>query len=257
MARLGRLALIVPVASFLAALVALAPGSPATGSCAAAGSHHASLVVTHGNGSTATRCVSFAADSISGEQLLNQSGVAWSGQSFGGFGDAVCALAGEPAHYAECPGKDNYWAVFVARGGGSWQLANVGIASLVLHDGDAEGFRYEPTSGTPAAPGSAAGACPMAPKPTSTPRPTAVATQSGPVPTTAAPATAAGSTPESTVAPVTDTPPTADPIAVQPSAPAPTAPSGPDPGLLAAAIAGGGLAGLAILRIVAGRRTGP
>jgi hypothetical protein len=156
MPRLRRLALIVPVAAFLAALVALAPGSPATGSCAAAGSHHASLVVTHGNGSTATRCVSFAADSISGEQLLNQSGVAWSGQSFGGFGDAVCALAGEPAHYAECPGKDNYWAVFVARGGGSWQLANVGIASLVLHDGDAEGFRYEPTSGTPAAPGSAA-----------------------------------------------------------------------------------------------------
>ena len=122
------------------------------GACAAAGSHHAAVVVEHGDGSVVTRCVAFAASSVTGEQLLNQSGVAWSSQTFGGFGDAVCALDGEPAHYLDCPGKDGYWAVFVARGDGSWQLASVGISTLTLGDGDAEGFRYVPAVGDPEAP---------------------------------------------------------------------------------------------------------
>ena len=117
--------------------------APAASACAAAGSHHAALVVEHGDGSVVTRCVAFTAPTISGEELLNRSGVAWSGQTFGGFGDAVCALDGEPARYIDCPGKDRYWAVFVARGRGQWQLANVGISSLTVHDGDAEGFRFD------------------------------------------------------------------------------------------------------------------
>ena len=158
-----RLLAILAVAAVLGALASLAPLRPAPAACAGSGSHHAALVVEHGDGSVVRRCVAFDGDSINGEQLLNDSGVAWSGQSFGGFGEAVCALDGEPARYTECPGADRYWAVFAARstgsGTGEWQLTSVGISGLTLHDGDAEGLRYGPTSGTPAAPASPAGAC--------------------------------------------------------------------------------------------------
>ena len=140
-----RLALLVP-AAILAALASLAPVAQAVPACAAAGSHHAALVVEHGDGSIVSRCVAFSTAAISGEELLNRSGVVWSSQTFGGFGAAVCALDGEPAHYVDCPGKDRYWAVFAARGGGSWQLANVGISTLTLHDGDARRELLEPVA---------------------------------------------------------------------------------------------------------------
>ena len=230
-----RIALILPIAAALAALASLAPGTPAASPCAAAGSHSAALVVEHADGSTVTRCVAFDTDAISGEQLLTLSGIGWSSQSFGDFGDAACALDGEPARYAECPGKDRYWAVFVAQAGGSWQLANVGISTLVLHDGDAEGFRYVPASGVPAAPpsqitpGSAAPGRPSA----SAATPTA-----GIAGATASAGATAGATPRNETS-------------------APTPSGGVDLGLLAAAVVGGGLAGLAILRVVARRRPGP
>jgi hypothetical protein len=181
--------------------------------------------VEHADGSTVTRCVAFDTDAISGEQLLTLSGIGWSSQSFGDFGDAACALDGEPARYAECPGKDRYWAVFVAQAGGSWQLANVGISTLVLHDGDAEGFRYVPASGVPAAPPSPAGVCAATPT-------------VGIAAATASAGATVGATPRNETS-------------------APTPSGGVDLGLLAAAVVGGGLAGLAILRVVARRRPGP
>lgn len=266
-----RLALLVP-AAILAALASLAPVAPLVPGCAAAGSNHAALVVEHADGSVVTRCVAFDADSISGEELLDRSGVAWSGQTFGGFGDAVCAIDGEPVSYVDCLGKDRYWAVFVARAGGSWQLANEGISTLTLGDGDAEGFRYVPASGIPAAPVSASGACAAAaPTPTATPTPpatptatpsttpsrrpalTAIAATASPTAgatTTATEPPAFGVAPTATAttsaaATTTATPP--------PQAPTPAPSGGTDLGLMAAAVAGGGLAGLALLRLFAAR----
>jgi hypothetical protein len=258
-----RLALLLPVA-ILATLASLAPVEPVVSACAAAGSHHAALVVEHGEGSVVTRCVAFDASSISGEELLNRSGLAWSSQTFGGFGDAVCALDGEPARYVDCPGKDSYWAVFVARGGGPWQLADVGISTLALHDGDSEGFRYVPASGVPAPPVSAGGVCAAAVTPA--PRRSVAAGTSAPPAAAATPVTApAGATAAAATAAVTDPPAPAAVLAAgtgptapgpPPQAPAPAPAGGADLGLIAAAVAGGGLAGLAILRLVAGRRKG-
>jgi len=198
-----------------AALAALAPGSPLAAPCAAAAGNRAALVVEHGDGSVLSRCVAFGTATVTGEGLLNSSGVAWSGQTFAGFGDAVCALDAEPARYSVCPGKDSYWAVFVSSGGGPWQLADVGISSLTLGNGDAEGFRYVPSIGAPAAPASAVGACPGAAAPT--------------------PAAPSGS--------------------VAPGSGVPSPSGGADPGWLVAAGVGGALAGLAILRLVARRRS--
>lgn len=278
-----RLAPTLALAASIAVFAALLPGSPATSACAAAGPNHASVIVEHGDGSVVTRCVAFEPNQVTGEQLLNASGISWSGQTFGGFGDAVCAVDGEPAGYTSCPGKDSYWAVFVARGNGAWQLANVGISTLTVSDGDAEGLRYVPSSGVPAAPPRSTGVCAVLASPAATPAPVPTTT----VGTTSRATAVVAATPRGTVnsgdpaatAPVlAGSPASLDPaLAAAPGstgsagpgtpvpygpgqnpapAPGPTPPpgSGIDFGLLAAAVACGGLGGLAMLRIVAARR---
>lgn len=279
-----RLAVAFVVAVSVAAFASLAPGSPVPSACAAAGSNHAALVVEHGDGSVVSRCVAFDASQVTGEELLNASGIVWSGQTFGGFGDAVCSMDGEPARYSSCPGKDGYWAVFVVRGGGAWQLSNVGISTLTLADGDAEGFRYVPSSANPVAPPLPVGICAPA---SSGPRAAATATATTTATATPSPALTAAAALAPTVHPaaasdvvapgsVASTSPAATDsavaaiasvtasfaaaasagIALRPDAPAP-APSpapGPDLGLLAAALVGGGLGGMALLRLIALRR---
>jgi hypothetical protein len=249
-------ALIVALAAAtpVAALAALAPPSPLISSCAAAGTHRAGIVVQHGDGALVTGCVAFGGETITGEEVLAQSGIAWYGQTFGGFGVAVCALDGEPDRYLECPGKDTYWAVFVSRGGAAWQLSSVGISALSLGDGDFVGFRYVPVAGTPAPPALPGGACVAAtPSPNGAAAATASASAEAPATATATtPATAAASA-AATVSAAAATGVPADPDGL-PASPAP--PSGPDPGLLVAFAAGGGLAGLAVLRLVSAGRAG-
>jgi hypothetical protein len=273
------------LATAVAALAAVAPGTPLVSSCAGAGPNHAALVVEHGDGSGVTRCVSFDVASVSGEQLLNLSGVAWSGQSFGSFGEAVCAVDAEPAHYYTCPGKDSYWAVFVSRGGSPWQLTSVGISTLTLSDGDAEGLRYVPAAGSPAAPPSPVGVCGAAgataaasaavSAAVAAPTATAIATsdvtagsgvRGGPT-APAAPTVAAVTATGSLATGVADATGVAATTATQiaylaanPSLGAgvpgrdPGGNSGIDYGLLGAALTGGALGGLALLRLTAARR---
>jgi hypothetical protein len=288
-----RLAAVLAVAVGVAALASLAPQSPAIVPCAGAGPNHASLVVEHGDGSMVSRCVAFGGAGIGGKDLLDASGVAWSGQTFGGYGVAVCAIDSEPPHYATCPGKDAYWAVFVSRGGGAWQLTSVGVSGLTLADGDAEGFRYVPAAGSPAAPPAPAGVC--ATEPTATPSPAAspplslaattpaatlpaVSTRTSAAPPTSEPMPLAASvapdrsgptapdvgtgTPaprpsgSDAVAAAVATPSVGFPDNAPDAAPGPAPSGGLDPGLLLAAIAGGALAGLALLRLAAARRPG-
>ena len=177
----------VLVSGILAILLSLPLGVAATAvapGCAGAGPNHAALVVTHADGSSVTKCVAFDTPSISGEQLLKTSGIDWSGQSFS-FGEAVCAIDREPASYTECLSKDNYWATFTSTAGGAWTMAMVGISDIQIHDGDAEGFRYVPTTGTPPDPGSPKGVCDPAAAATSgagTSAPTSGSASSGPEP---------------------------------------------------------------------------
>jgi len=276
--RLGRLPALIVMAAVASAAVGVAflvPASPSVARCAAAGSNSAAIVVEHGDGSLLTRCVAFDTTSVTGEGLLNLATpkVAWSGQTFGGFGVAVCAIDAEPAHYSTCPGKDNYWAVFVSTGGAAWQLAGTGISSLRLSSGDALGFRYVPAMGTPPAPPSAAGVCPGT-SPTASAAATATAMPAQVMATAHAGAAAtatAGSVGSGFVAGVTSaatagsSPTSSGRIPDGATVAGPTAPvsgSGSDAGqldlgLLAACVVGGGLAGLALLRLIAARRRRP
>jgi hypothetical protein len=169
------------------------PGPGAAAACAAASGDRVAVVVQHGNGTTLSRCVAFSGDSISGEQALAKSGIQAGTLPSGGFGVAVCQLDGEPASYPpSCwTGTSPFWALFVARGSGSWQYQSVGISSIVLHDGDALGFRYQSQSSH--APPTIAGDCPdptppptAKPTPRPTPRPTAQPTDR-PTPTATRP----------------------------------------------------------------------
>ncbi len=134
---------------------------PAASLCTAATyPHHVALVVELGDGESVGRCVGFNASSISGEEVMRASGLEYATQGYGSLGQAVCQVDEEPAAYSTClPSSGSYWALFTSRAGGAWQPADVGISSVELASGDAEGLRYDPETGPDPAPPSPAGVC--------------------------------------------------------------------------------------------------
>ena len=177
---LVRLLVAIPVLVTLTIAGAKTGVVPSVGGCAqASGVHHAALVTEHSDGRVVTACVSFGADSITGDELLtlahDQHGVESATLDNGsGYGKAACQIDYEPAQYPpSCwSGNSPFWALFVSRSGGAWTESSLGISSQTFRDGDAEGFRYEGQSdGSPPA-SSPRGVCPV-----TTPAPTAVTTK--------------------------------------------------------------------------------
>jgi len=194
LARARASVLALAIAGTAGSAIALVPLGPFVGSaCAGSGPFHAALVVEHGSGSTFQRCVAFSSATITGDQLLELSGVEVATATLGGFGQAVCQIDNEPADFLAClpPSPDPYWVLFVSRGGGPWTESNLGISSQTFADGDAEGFRYDPQTGTAATP-------PVpTPCPSPTLRPTAIpnSPSSPTLRPTATPGPSAGATP--------------------------------------------------------------
>lgn len=192
-ARLLRLIAVVPVLAGLTVTLHVARVGPtATGCALAAGTHHAALVVQHADGEPLRMiCVSFAADSITGEELLNLSNVPYRTADYGSTGKAVCQIDNEPQQYP--PGcwtaSSPYWAMFVSRGGAGWQTSSRGISSQTFGDGDAEGFRYEGQSDN-STPPSPSGVCPPPVTPTAS-TPPATSASSAPAPGTSRPTASA------------------------------------------------------------------
>lgn len=160
--RLLLTAALVPIsglalATGASAVTALPLGAP----CAAATfTGHVTLVVEHGGGGVTGLCIGFDGATITGEQILQASGLRYAVQSYGALGDAVCQIDGEPATYGTClPSTGSFWAMFVSRGGGGWQNADRGMSTETFSDGDAEGFRYDDQSGAEPPPSSPAGIC--------------------------------------------------------------------------------------------------
>ena len=95
-----------------------------------------------------------------GEGLLAGSRIEAGLLPSGGFGEAVCQLDDEPATYPPTcwTGTSPFWALFVARGSPAGPIRASAISSIVLHDGDWLGFRYQ--SRVVDAPPTSAGDCP-------------------------------------------------------------------------------------------------
>lgn len=250
----ARSLLVLALAGAAFAVAPAVPGAP-TGCAFAAGAHHVALVAQHSSGAAVRVCVGFDGDSVTGDQVLQLSGVAYQEASYGGgLGRAVCQLDGEPASYP--PGcwtsSSPYWAMYVSRGGGGWAGSSLGVSSQVFRDGDGLGFRYVPQS-APAPPSLAAsGVCPVAATATAAPAATPLVVVSG-----APPVAGLVPTPAAEPAQASPTPPAApspSPSASEEGA-APVPPrlervqNGPQLGWIAALSAVVALAGLALFQV--------
>jgi len=118
----------------------------ANGSASADQPNRAGLVVTFSDGSTASRCVEFAEEQISGAELLKRSGlplVLWGT----GAGAAVCKIADEGCDnpndcFCRCDGSDcRYWAYYTLEDG-QWRYASAGASLRKVHDGDVDGWAW-------------------------------------------------------------------------------------------------------------------
>lgn len=149
-----------PASAGLAGLVLfvlVACGGGGTNQPAAAGAptcvnpaapHRVHVVVQHQSSASTDRCVGFATDKEAGADLMAASGIEFHTQHFS-FGDAACAIDGEPASFNTClPQGAPYWALWTSIAGGAWQMAQTGYVDVRLGDGDALGWRYTPQSET-------------------------------------------------------------------------------------------------------------
>lgn len=270
---MNRAALAAPIAGVLAGgFGGAATLVPTAQPCAAAAySGHVTLVVEHGDARVVGLCIGFDGSSITGEQILQASGLEYATQSYGSLGDAVCQLDDEPSSYGAClPASGSYWAMFVSRGGGGWQNADRGISTETFSDGDAEGFRYDSQSGAEPPPASPVGICaralatptvaPVVPPAAAGGPPPAQGAPAGTVSTapaastsqTAAPSSAAASQEPSVIRPAGSRGGVAT-VGRRPTPPA----SGPDAALLAAGAGIAALAGLVVVRLLRRRSGGP
>ncbi|MGH7777783.1 MAG: hypothetical protein ACREPI_11495, partial [Candidatus Dormibacterales bacterium] len=148
------------LAATLTILAAILPacGSPSgpagrTPSCQGpSGANRVEVVVEHGDGHLAERCVGFKGHAIAALDAMRVSRLKFASET-ASFGVALCSIDGEPAQYATCfPAGAPYWAMFVARQGGAWTAPSVGVQGVSLGPGDALGWRYDPQSQNPAPP---------------------------------------------------------------------------------------------------------
>jgi hypothetical protein len=125
--------------------------SPASNCVNASATHHAYVVVQHGSGTTLQKCVGFTGDTIDGQALMDQSGLAFQTQTFS-FGKAVCQIDNEPAAFTKCFASTGpNWTLFV-ESSGSWKAALTDYTQATLHDKDALGWRYMAYAESPSPP---------------------------------------------------------------------------------------------------------
>lgn len=115
------------------------------------GPNRAGLVVRYGDGRVVTACVSFSEPAISGEELLYRAGLEVSVQSFGGLGNAVCAINGEGCQppgepcFCRCQTmgeKCIYWVYAHLGEDGRWYTSGSGASTAMLHNGDVDGWAW-------------------------------------------------------------------------------------------------------------------
>jgi hypothetical protein len=128
----------------LLGLIGLLPASVS----AQGGGNRAALVVRAGDGSVQTKCVSFSEPAISGEGLLNRSGMTVVINSNSGQGGAVCSINGYGCAFptqdcfCKCQGKNcEYWAYYHWVGG-AWQYSQVGATGYQVKNGALEGWSW-------------------------------------------------------------------------------------------------------------------
>jgi hypothetical protein len=112
--------------------------------------HQAGLIVQHEDGSTIVKCINFQGDEITGEELLQLSGIPYSSDVTNPMGSKVCSIDGQgcsfPAEDCFCQcgntGSCTYWSYFVLNQDGEWVYAPVGAKGRTVHNGDVDAWAW-------------------------------------------------------------------------------------------------------------------
>jgi hypothetical protein len=136
-------------------LVALTASPFATVAAAQDGDNRAALVVRYEDGSVETQCVAFSEPAITGEELLQKSGLTVVMDYNALTGGAVCSIQGLGCSvqdcFCRCQGADcQYWAYYHWVDGG-WQYSQLGASGYPVKNGSLEGWSWGPgnfSSGT-------------------------------------------------------------------------------------------------------------
>jgi hypothetical protein len=143
--------------AFGAVPVSAQSGGGTAGPASANGTHRAALVVRFADGKVQTACVSFAAPTITGQQLLQRSGFKTIVDSGGALGGAICSINDQGCSFPKqdcfcrCTGSQcEYWAYYQWQQG-AWSYSQAGAAAVKVSDGDLQGWSWGPgnfSSGT-------------------------------------------------------------------------------------------------------------
>jgi hypothetical protein len=138
-----RRTLLLPL--LLTALCLLAGASTAR---AQGGDHRAGLVIRYADGRVQTQCVSFSEPNITGEELLQRSGLAVTLDYNAGLGGAVCSINNQgcmfPTQDCFCHCQSStceYWAYFYRTSDG-WQYSQEGPGYYQVADHALEGWSW-------------------------------------------------------------------------------------------------------------------
>jgi hypothetical protein len=136
-----------PSACYLVFLIAVAALLLVAAPAAAQEDHRAGLVIVHGDGSVTTQCVAFAAESITGAELLARSGLELAVEA-SSMGGTICRIDGEgcdfPAEtcFCQCQGSPCVYWSYWRLNDGAWLYSNAGAGNTAVRDGAVEGWRW-------------------------------------------------------------------------------------------------------------------
>ena len=128
--------------------------SPLSGLAATPAPHlnGAGLVIEHGDGSALYFYVQFSEPQITGEQLLERSGVQLDITPYAGLGTGVCMIDHEGCPSSNCFCKSFavpsvYWRYHSLNADGKWVFRSSGPAQRIVRDGDVDGWSWSSEDG--------------------------------------------------------------------------------------------------------------
>jgi hypothetical protein len=138
------------VCVLVAVVVALLAGLAGLGDHAAAqGPDKVGLVVKFGNGNVFTDCIDYTGPGMTGEDVLDESGLPLVKDFSFGLGAAICKINGDGCDYpqehcfCECTGEPPclYWAYYHQEND-DWVYSGKGVSGHTVQAGDVEGWAW-------------------------------------------------------------------------------------------------------------------
>lgn len=108
------------------------------------------LVVRFADGSVVTDCIDYSGPGMTGEDVLDESGLALVKDMSYGLGAAICKIAQDGCSYpqehcfCQCEGADcQYWAYYqLDRQKAEWVYSGMGLSGHTVEPGDVEGWAW-------------------------------------------------------------------------------------------------------------------